>query len=97
MAGVQAHKAARLGLAASTLRSQVTRLRARFREFLRAEVRRTVETEADVDGERNRSESAIQDRGRLVRPIEIDQARDERLDDLGDRQALLRRARELRH
>ena len=40
-----------LNLAASTLRSQVTRLRARFREFLRAEVRRTVETEAEVDGE----------------------------------------------
>ncbi|MGI8955463.1 MAG: RNA polymerase sigma factor [Chthoniobacterales bacterium] len=43
--------AMRLKLAASTLRSQVTRLRARFREFLRAEVRRTVETDAEVDGE----------------------------------------------
>lgn len=43
--------AARLDLAASTLRSQVARLRARFREFLRAEVRRTVETEAEVDEE----------------------------------------------
>lgn len=43
--------ATRLDLAASTLRSQVTRLRARFREFLRAEVRRTVETEAEVEAE----------------------------------------------
>lgn len=41
----------RLDLPASTLRSQVTRLRARFREFLRAEVRRTVDTDAEVDGE----------------------------------------------
>src|SRR5262249_39958448 len=32
----------RLGIAESTLRSQVTRLRARYREALRAEVRRTV-------------------------------------------------------
>ncbi len=43
--------AAGFDLAASSVRSQVTRLRARFREFLRAEVRRTVETEAEVDGE----------------------------------------------
>lgn len=43
--------ATRLNLATSTLRSQVTRLRARFREFLRAEVRRTVNTETEVDGE----------------------------------------------
>src|SRR6266705_6725266 len=43
--------AARLGLLASTLRSHVTRLRTRYREALRAEVRRTVETEAEVDGE----------------------------------------------
>jgi RNA polymerase sigma factor (sigma-70 family) len=41
----------RLDLPASTLRSHVTRLRARFREFLRAEVRRTVGTDAEVDGE----------------------------------------------
>lgn len=41
----------RLGIAESTLRSQVTRLRARYRELLRAEVRRTVETEAQVDDE----------------------------------------------
>jgi len=41
----------RLDLPASTLRSHVTRLRARFREFLRAEVRRTVATDAEVDGE----------------------------------------------
>ena len=34
----------RLGVAESTLRSHVTRLRARYREALRAEVRRTVDT-----------------------------------------------------
>jgi RNA polymerase sigma factor (sigma-70 family) len=43
--------AARLGLVASTLRSHVTRLRARYREALRAEVRRTVICEAQVDEE----------------------------------------------
>jgi RNA polymerase sigma-70 factor (ECF subfamily) len=43
--------AARLGVLASTLRSHVTRLRARYREALRAEVRRTVTAEAHVDGE----------------------------------------------
>jgi RNA polymerase sigma factor (sigma-70 family) len=43
--------AERLGTIESTLRSQITRLRARYREALRAEVRRTVETEAEVDGE----------------------------------------------
>ena len=43
--------AARLGITESTLRSHVTRLRARYREMLRAEVRRTVETEAEVDEE----------------------------------------------
>jgi RNA polymerase sigma-70 factor (ECF subfamily) len=43
--------AVRLSLPASTLRSHVTRLRARYRELLRAEVRRTVNTEAEVDGE----------------------------------------------
>ena len=43
--------AARLNLTASTLRSQVTRLRARYRHFLRAEVRQTVESDADIDGE----------------------------------------------
>jgi hypothetical protein len=43
--------AARLGITESTLRSHVTRLRARYRETLRAEVRRTVETEAEVDEE----------------------------------------------
>jgi RNA polymerase sigma-70 factor (ECF subfamily) len=41
----------RLKVPASTLRSHVTRLRARYRETLRAEVRRTVDTEAEVDGE----------------------------------------------
>ena len=40
-----------LELPASTLRSHVTRLRARYREFLRAEVRRTVDTDAEVKGE----------------------------------------------
>jgi RNA polymerase sigma factor (sigma-70 family) len=43
--------AVRLKLAASSLRSQVTRLRARYREFLREEVRQTVESDAEVDGE----------------------------------------------
>jgi RNA polymerase sigma factor (sigma-70 family) len=43
--------AARLGMTESTLRSHVTRLRARYREALRAEVRRTVDTEAEVDEE----------------------------------------------
>jgi RNA polymerase sigma factor (sigma-70 family) len=41
----------RLGMTESTLRSHVTRLRARYREVLRAEVRRTVDTEAEVDEE----------------------------------------------
>jgi DNA-directed RNA polymerase specialized sigma24 family protein len=41
----------RLKIAESTLRSHVTRLRARYREVLRAEVRRTVDTEAEVDEE----------------------------------------------
>jgi RNA polymerase sigma-70 factor (ECF subfamily) len=41
----------RLGIAESTLRSHVTRLRARYREALRAEVRRTVDSEEQVDQE----------------------------------------------
>jgi RNA polymerase sigma-70 factor (ECF subfamily) len=41
----------RLRIAESTLRSHVTRLRARYREALRAEVRRTVNTETQVDEE----------------------------------------------
>ena len=41
----------RLKISESTLRSHVTRLRARYREVLRAEVRRTVDTEAEVDEE----------------------------------------------
>jgi hypothetical protein len=41
----------RLGIAESTVRSHVTRLRARYREALRAEVRRTVDTETQVDEE----------------------------------------------
>jgi RNA polymerase sigma factor (sigma-70 family) len=41
----------RLGIAESTLRSHVTRLRARYLEALRAEVRRTVLTETQVDEE----------------------------------------------
>jgi DNA-directed RNA polymerase specialized sigma24 family protein len=43
--------AERLAMPASTLRSHVARLRARYREALRAEVRRTVRDEADVDEE----------------------------------------------
>jgi RNA polymerase sigma factor (sigma-70 family) len=46
-----AELAVRLGTTESTLRSHVTRLRARYREALRAEVRRTVDTEAEVDEE----------------------------------------------
>jgi RNA polymerase sigma factor (sigma-70 family) len=46
-----AELADRLGAAESTLRSHVTRLRARYREALRAEVRRTVDTETQVDQE----------------------------------------------
>ena len=46
-----AELAVRLGMTESTLRSHVTRLRARYREALRAEVRQTVETEAEVDEE----------------------------------------------
>jgi RNA polymerase sigma factor (sigma-70 family) len=43
--------AARLSVTESTVRSQITRLRAEYRQILRAEVRRTVETETEVDGE----------------------------------------------
>lgn len=43
--------AVRLSVTESTLRSHVTRLRAHYREALRAEVRRTVDTEAQVDEE----------------------------------------------
>jgi RNA polymerase sigma factor (sigma-70 family) len=43
--------AARLDMAESTLRSHVTRLRARYREALRAEVRQTVNAEAEVEEE----------------------------------------------
>ena len=46
-----AELANRLGMTESTLRSHVTRLRAGYREALRAEVRQTVETEAEVDEE----------------------------------------------
>jgi RNA polymerase sigma-70 factor (ECF subfamily) len=46
-----AELADRLEMAESTLRSHVTRLRARYREALRAEVRRTVDTETEVDEE----------------------------------------------
>jgi RNA polymerase sigma factor (sigma-70 family) len=41
----------RIGIAESTLRSHVTRLRARYLEALRTEVRRTVRTETEVDEE----------------------------------------------
>ena len=43
--------AVRLNMTESTLRSHVTRLRARYRDVLRAEVRRTVDSEAEVDEE----------------------------------------------
>jgi RNA polymerase sigma factor (sigma-70 family) len=43
--------AARLNMPASTLRSHVTRLRARYRDALRAEVRRTVSDESEVKEE----------------------------------------------
>jgi RNA polymerase sigma-70 factor (ECF subfamily) len=43
--------AAKLGTIESTLRSHVTRLRAHYRQALRAEVRRTVATESEVDSE----------------------------------------------
>jgi RNA polymerase sigma factor (sigma-70 family) len=43
--------AARMAVTESTIRSHVTRLRARYREMLRAEVRRTVDTESEVDEE----------------------------------------------
>ena len=46
-----AELADRLQMTESTLRSHVTRLRARYREALRAEVRRTVDTETQVDEE----------------------------------------------
>lgn len=46
-----AQLADRLEITESTLRSHVTRLRARYRDALRAEVRRTVATEAQVDNE----------------------------------------------
>ena len=46
-----AELAVRLGMTESTLRSHVTRVRARYREVLRIEVRRTVDTEAEVDEE----------------------------------------------
>jgi DNA-directed RNA polymerase specialized sigma24 family protein len=40
-----------LAMPASTLRSYVTRLRARYRELLRAEVRQTVSSDSEVDAE----------------------------------------------
>jgi DNA-directed RNA polymerase specialized sigma24 family protein len=43
--------ATRLAATESTIRSHVTRLRGRYREILRAEVRRTVDTESQVDEE----------------------------------------------
>jgi RNA polymerase sigma factor (sigma-70 family) len=46
-----AELSARLGPPASSLRSEVTRLRARYRDALRAEVRRTVERESEIEGE----------------------------------------------
>jgi RNA polymerase sigma-70 factor (ECF subfamily) len=46
-----AELAVQLGIGESTLRSHVTRLRARYREVLRAEVRQTVDTESEVEEE----------------------------------------------
>jgi RNA polymerase sigma factor (sigma-70 family) len=46
-----AELAVRLGMSESTLRTHVTRLRARYREVLHAEVRRTVATEAQAQEE----------------------------------------------
>ena len=43
--------AAEMQLPASTLRSHVTRLRMRYRQLLRTEVRQTVQTDTEVDGE----------------------------------------------
>ncbi len=43
--------AAQMQLPASTLRSHVTRLRTRYRQLLRMEVRQTVQTDTEVDGE----------------------------------------------
>ncbi len=45
------HLAAEMQLPASTLRSHVTRLRMRYRQLLRSEVRQTVQTDTEVDGE----------------------------------------------
>lgn len=43
--------AVEMQLPASTLRSHVTRLRMRYRQHLRSEVRQTVQTDTEVDGE----------------------------------------------
>ena len=43
--------AEKLSMPASTLRSHVTRLRARYRELLRSEVRQTVSSDSEVDAE----------------------------------------------
>lgn len=47
----QEEAAARLDVPLTTLRSHLSRLRARYRELLRAEVARTVAAEADIDEE----------------------------------------------
>ena len=47
----QQELASRLQMPAATLRSHVTRLRARYRDTLRVEVARTVSQEEDVDEE----------------------------------------------
>jgi RNA polymerase sigma factor (sigma-70 family) len=51
--GLPTHQAAaaRLGVLEETLRSHLFRLRARYRELLRAEVLRTVQREEDIDDE----------------------------------------------
>lgn len=47
----QDETAARLSVPVETLRSHLSRLRARYREILRAEIARTISSEADVDEE----------------------------------------------
>ena len=47
----QEEVAARLGMPPATLRTHIHRLRARYRDLLRAEVARTVATPAEIDGE----------------------------------------------
>ena len=45
------HLSSQLAMPAATIRSHVNRLRARYRELLRAELRRVVDSDEEVDGE----------------------------------------------